>query len=356
VNDIVMNPNDWQTAYVVTSSNQVFQTTNAGATWTNLTGDIGQGGAVNFRTVQYVVRPANPGRDLLVVGTNAGVRVSVQGNFGFWFRLASGFPNAPCWDLDYDATDNILVAGTLGRGAWALANVSTLNVPPVARCQNVTVSAGPTCTANASINNGSFDPDGGPVTLVQSPPGPYSLGTTPVTLTVTDILGAAAMCTATVTVVDTTKPVVSSSVAQTILWPPNHSLVNVGLTVSATDNCSANPTIQVRVFSNEDDEGETGDGNSSPDAKDIAPNTLRLRQERSGNGRVYLNVVTATDAAGNLGVSCSTVVVPQSQSNAAINAVDAAAAAARTFCAANNGAPPPGYVVVGDGPVIGPKQ
>jgi hypothetical protein len=71
---------------------------------------------------------------------------------------------------------------------------------------------------------------------------------------------------------------------------------------------------------------------------------------------VYLNVVTATDAAGNLGVSCSTVVVPQSQSNAAINAVDAAAAAARTFCAANNGAPPPGYVVVGDGPVIGPKQ
>jgi hypothetical protein len=179
-----------------------------------------------------------------------------------------------------------------------------------------------------------------------------------VTLTVRDILGAAASCTATVTVVDTTKPVVSSSVAETRLWPPNHELVNVGLTVLATDNCAASPTIQVRVFSNEDDEADTGDGSFSPDAANIAPKTLRLRQERNGdgNGRVYLNVATAKDAAGNVGVSCSTVVVPHSQSRADINAVDAAAAAARAFCTANNGAPPQGYFVIGDGPVIGPKQ
>ena len=35
--------------------------------------------------------------------------------------------------------------------------------------------------ADASINNGSFDPDGDPITFSQSPPGPYPLGTNVVT-------------------------------------------------------------------------------------------------------------------------------------------------------------------------------
>jgi hypothetical protein len=38
------------------------------------------------------------------------------------------------------------------------------------------------------------------------------------------------------------------------------------------------------------------------------------------------------------------------------DAVNAQAAAAKAYCLAHNGAPPPGYFVIGDGPVIGPKQ
>jgi hypothetical protein len=67
-------------------------------------------------------------------------------------------------------------------------------------------------------------------------------------------------------------------------------------------------------------------------------------------------VVRATDAAGNVGFDCCTVVVPRSQSAGNLAAVNAQAASARSFCEANNGAAPPGYVVSGDGPVIGPKQ
>jgi hypothetical protein len=232
------------------------------------------------------------------------------------------------------------------------------NTPPVATCQDVTVSAGPSCTANASINNGSFDPDGDPITLSQSPPGPYPLGVTEVTLMVTDDQGASGACTATVTVVDDTPPTVSSSVIQSTLWPPNHNLVNVGLSMSATDQCDTSLSINVTVFGDEDDEEPTGDGTHSPDAKDIAPGTLRLRSERKGDadGRVYLIVVNASDDAGNMGVACSTVVVPRSQSQADVNAVNAQAASARSFCLTNNGAPPSGYVVIGDGPIIGPKQ
>ena len=69
----------------------------------------------------------------------------------------------------------------------------------------------------------------------------------------------------------------------------------------------------VTVFANEDDQASTGNGTSSPDAKDISVGTLRLRAERNGTGkgRVYLIVVKARDLAGNMGVNCCTVVVPQ---------------------------------------------
>ena len=49
-------------------------------------------------------------------------------------------------------------------------------------------------------------------------------------------------------------------------------------------------------------------------------------------------------------------VTPQNQSQAARNAVAAQAAAAVAYCEANNGTPPAGFVPVGDGPIVGPKQ
>ena len=152
------------------------------------------------------------------------------------------------------------------------------------------------------------------------------------------------------------QPTVTSAVSTSSLWPPNHNLVNVGFSAAVTDTCAA--TSEILVFSDEEDQAETGDGNFSPDAKDVALGTLRLRAERNakGNGRIYLVVVKVTDSAKNVAVSCNTVVVPKDQSKAAKSSVEAQAAAASTFCLANAGAPPPGYFAVGDGPVVGPKQ
>jgi hypothetical protein len=80
----------------------------------------------------------------------------------------------------------------------------TVNQVPVAVVHNVTVVAATVGgTANASINNGSFDPDGDTITLTQSPAGPYPGGTTNVMLTVVDTKGATAQASATVTVINT---------------------------------------------------------------------------------------------------------------------------------------------------------
>ena len=111
---------------------------------------------------------------------------------------------------------------------------------------------------------------------------------------------------------DVEPPLLTSSVDITSLSPINSDLVNVGLAASANE-----PAIfGVQVFGNEDDETPTSTTPltvHSPDAKDIAVGTLRLRAERTddGDGRVYLVVVTATDPAGNASRACHTVVVPR---------------------------------------------
>ena len=97
----------------------------------------------------------------------------------------------------------LTVVDTKGATAQATANVTVnnLNHPPVVIVQNVTVFAQNTGgTANASIDNGSYDPDGDTITLTQTPAAPYPVGVTSVTLTVTDSFGASSQGTANVTV------------------------------------------------------------------------------------------------------------------------------------------------------------
>ncbi len=122
-------------------------------------------------------------------------------------------------------------------GAYELQTLCT-NHPPVAVCQSLTLSAGPNCTASASIDNGSYDPDGDPITIVQTSAGPFPLGTNHVTLTVTDSHGATNSCSALVIVNDTT--------------PPNIVTCAAAVTNSADANCQAPvPDFTTNVFASD---------------------------------------------------------------------------------------------------------
>jgi len=189
-----------------------------------------------------------------------------------------------------------------------------INHAPVAQCQNQTVLAGPECTRNALIDNGSFDPDlGDTISRTQTPSGPYPVGETVVLLTVTDSHGLSDSCSATVTVIDKEKPTIEHlTVTPDILWPPNHSLCLITVNYTVSDNCGI-ANVALKASSNEPDNG-LGDGDTSNDIRLVPgdPHHLYIRAERSGKGtdRLYTVSVIASDFSGNTETADITVKVP----------------------------------------------
>lgn len=152
------------------------------------------------------------------------------------FCILQGAEIGDVYDIRLKVTDS------LGKYDIKSTTVTVVaNRPPIAQCKDVTVPAGLNCMANVSIDDGSFDPDGDPITIVQTPAGPYSLSSSPlsVTLTVTDDKGASASCTATVTVIDTTPPAITCPGNVTVDTDPGQcSASNVALDEPTSgDNC-----------------------------------------------------------------------------------------------------------------------
>jgi hypothetical protein len=149
-------------------------------------------------------------------------------------------------------------------------------------------------------------------------PGFFNLGTTPVQFsTVDDSLNSRA-CSANVTVVDTTPPIIGSLTASpNSLWPPDHKLVPISLTVSLSDVCDANAAASCHIVSVTSNEpiNSTGDGETAPDWVLTGPLTLQLRAERAGNRnvRVYTVTVACSDGSGNTSTRTVPVTVAHDQ-------------------------------------------
>ncbi len=117
VSDIVLDPTNWQNAYVVSQSG-VFMTTNGGGAWINVTGNLV---TTQMRTIEFI-GGATPA---VVVGTLQGVFRMAVSVPGVWAEFgATSLPNVAVWELRYDPADDVLLAGTMGRGVWLFAMAS----------------------------------------------------------------------------------------------------------------------------------------------------------------------------------------------------------------------------------------
>jgi len=132
----------------------------------------------------------------------------------------------------------------------------------------------------------------------------FPLGEHTVTLVVTDSCGETDDDEVIIVVEDTIPPTVNSVLATpSVLWPPNHKMVEVILEVDAEDICDPDPLCMiVDVTSNEPINGP-GDGNTEPDweyTDDYLVVLLRAERAGTGTGRIYTIHVVCIDLSGNI--------------------------------------------------------
>jgi hypothetical protein len=132
---LVIDSQDYRHVFVLDSDNRVWGSFDEGASWIELTANLPTL-SNTIRTIEFV-RPAAQGKPaVLVAGGPGGVfqlrhpqRPGAQ-----WKALSTKLPHGLVLDLHYDANDDVLVAGLLGRGAWTLTgffggNVAYVGLP-----------------------------------------------------------------------------------------------------------------------------------------------------------------------------------------------------------------------------------
>lgn len=217
-----------------------------------------------------------------------------------------------------------------------------VNIAPIANAgPDQTISVGSNCMALVTLDGSySSDTDGDPLTFTWTWDGGSTTGANPtiqlplgvntVILVVNDGVVDSDFDIVKITATDTI-PVEITSITATpdTLWPPNHKMVPISVTVTSTDNCDSAPSIQLEsIIMNEGELTNTydatydstiGTGNTMNDIQDAefgtADYNFSLRAERSGksSGRIYTIIYSATDASGNTTTANATVTVPHNQ-------------------------------------------
>jgi hypothetical protein len=118
--DVILDTSDFNNAYVM-SQGQVFHTTNTGASWTNITGNLQSLNPSSLRTITFIHGNT---RSMVVVGATNGVFATTTAALGTWQAVGTNLPHAPVLDSQFNATRNQLTVGTLGRGVWTAAGLA----------------------------------------------------------------------------------------------------------------------------------------------------------------------------------------------------------------------------------------
>ena len=139
---IATDPIDFRHAYVLDSNNRIWRTLNAGQNWRQLTADLSGNRSLpagRLFSIEFA-RPKDSAVGVLLAGTDDGVHRLIDPSALFldrWRKFGFFLPNAITVDVHYDETDDLLLAGTIGRGVFSMSRAGRyLPTPTVAtsRC------------------------------------------------------------------------------------------------------------------------------------------------------------------------------------------------------------------------------
>ena len=224
-----------------------------------------------------------------------------------------------------------LLAGTLGSNGWYKAGDQvrlTLTASDV--------GSGVASTSYA-INGGAMQNYSAPVVFTD--------GTYTVTYRSVDKAGNVESLKSISFKIDQTAPKFSMCAANPpVLWPPNHNMVDVTVSLVVTDDGSGPAAFVLKsTTSNEPDNG-MGNGDTPNDIQGFEvgkPDTQgQLRAERSElgtGGRIYKLAYQAWDAAGNVQTCIVAVTVPHDQGSIAASGKTASAPTSQAQAAPQGG-------------------
>jgi len=114
-------------------------------------------------------------------------------------------------------------------------------------------------------------------------------------------------------VADTVAPALSVSASPATLWPPDHKLVSITVTVSTSDNVDPHPKVKLVSVACDDSCNPARDVVGATLGTDDRAFQLASRRTGSGSGRTYTITYSAMDAAGNVAMATTTVTVLHDQ-------------------------------------------
>jgi hypothetical protein len=123
VTALAIDPTNWQNAVVADAKGHVWLTTDAGASYTDVTGLAASSTALTSLTqdlTAIAIVPTPGGGGTVYVGGMNGVFSMQTGVPGVWSTYGTGMPHVPVYTIEYVPSQQLLVVGTLGRGAFTI--------------------------------------------------------------------------------------------------------------------------------------------------------------------------------------------------------------------------------------------
>lgn len=133
--------------YHIANPPRVLRTRDAGVTWQNISGDLGQ---------QSVHTVAIQNASAWYVGTDEGVWKSSDSG-AHWARYGFGLPNVLVLDLQFRGESNELRAATYGRGLWSIyaSGITGAETTPVVKRTWLRVESGIPASGSVQLRYGS---------------------------------------------------------------------------------------------------------------------------------------------------------------------------------------------------------
>ncbi|CAI8350231.1 MAG: Xyloglucanase [Owenweeksia sp. TMED14] len=122
------------------NSNKVFESTNAGTSWTNISSGLP---SVPAQCIQFEDGASNG----IYVGTDIGVFFRDASTSG-WVSFNENLPNVIINDIELMSTNNILRIGTYGRGVWQSPTYNSTPNPPAVQ---FTIEPSNTCNLTDTV-------------------------------------------------------------------------------------------------------------------------------------------------------------------------------------------------------------